>query len=223
MKIRNASDKKMRWFVIAHFMVAAIVASNMYCWSATDEAMDVPVREFSAPSGQELRTICRVLNRPCGYETLNNYAFGKPQGPRLHLKQNSARKILDEIVRRHPGHHLGSYDGVLVIEPIKRVGPDLLARKIDRLSIRGRTSHAAALMVLKQAKIRAEEVSFGNDIYARIDLELNNVTVREALNAIAKADGQVMWRFTPDISRKDAGFFNLSTWHKTGVHAYEDK
>jgi hypothetical protein len=196
--------------------MTALLASSLYCWSQPNALLDTPMPQFRAAYGAELLALCRALNKPCGYERPQSILYGKDRGPELHLNKKTPREILGEIIRRHPGHRWSSHNGVLTIEGDNSVGPDLLARKIDRVSIHGRTSFTAAHVVFAQAKIRVRQLQFGNLRYAHIDLELRNVTVREALNAIAKADGQVMWFFTAIDREHGVGDFSLVTWHKTG-------
>ena len=100
-------------------------------------------------------------------------------------------------------------------EPKKRVGEDLLARKLEHVSIHGVSSFDAALSVFEQAKIEVGFTRHGDPQYAHIDLELNNVSVREALNAIAKADGLAMWTFIP-YPEKNMGTLSMGSWRYSG-------
>ena len=77
--------------------------------------------------------------------------------------------------------------------------------------------------VLMQAKIDAPDAYSGRVMtFKRIDLDLRDATVRQALIAIAKADGQVLWTFcTDDPEKGTAGFF-LYSWRRTGGFRSEE-
>jgi len=101
---------------------------------------------------------------------------------------------------------------------------DLLARKVGYVSIHGSSSFRAAMKVLRQGKITVEWGHSGHEAkYARIDLELRNVTVREALDAIAKADGQVTWSFVPIDIEKRIAQFNLISQRTSGITEFDEE
>lgn len=186
------------------------------CYAAsTDTFLDASIDEFVAQGG-ELYKLCRKLNQPCGEESAFGYKAWKNKKPELRLKKMSPRNILNEITQRHPGHQWIIQDGVLILEPLKRSNRDLLGKKLAKVSIHGKSSLEAALEVFRQAKIGLHQTGMGCPLYAHIDLELKDVTVREALNAIVKADGQVMWQFIPTDVDKDRGSFTMSSWRKSG-------
>ncbi|MBI5244831.1 MAG: hypothetical protein HY922_14270 [Elusimicrobia bacterium] len=183
--------------------------------------MDEPIDTFEAREGLELGELCRVLNRPCGKEFVIGGKEAPPQCPILRLEKTTPRGILDAITHRYPDYHWIVQNGVIVLEPQKRAGKDLLARKVGHVSIHGKSSYFAAHTVLTQAKLSEGEgisMYFGPAYrYARIDLELHNITVREALNAIAKADGQVLWLFAPIDPEKLYARYRLISWRMSGI------
>jgi hypothetical protein len=112
----------------------------------------------------------------------------------------------------------------LILEPERISGEDLLASKLSHVSIHGSSSYKAALDILHQAGIQINSHYIGQaPLYARINLELHNVTVREALDAIAKADGQVIWRFAPEDQEKRLGTFWLKSWRTSGITRFEEQ
>lgn len=181
--------------------------------------LDAPVKEFSTTSPSELGDLCSTISIPCGWEKSyvrkGESRISPPWNTPLHLKNTTARKILDEIILRHPGHHWFFHDGVINIEPNRRGHKDLLLRKLDHLSIHG-SSRMAVEYVILRARIGGHGPAmvgvFGRVHYNRVDLELNDVTVRQALNAIVKADGKAMWIFAPE---EQVGNFQAYYWVKS--------
>ncbi len=187
-------------------------------WNAL---LDGPIEDFKAP-GHVLSRLCRILDRPCGQEHVVDDNITTAKRSRLHLKKTTPRNALNELTRMHPRYHWVIVDDVLILEPKNRVGKDLLARRLAHVSIRGSSSFKAALDVLAQAKIGVMWTG-GRHRYARIDLELRNVTVREALNSIVKADGQAIWSFTPGDLEKGRGGFSLGSWRESGGIWHRDE
>lgn len=182
--------------------------------AAPEAFLDTPVDKFEADWGEEMFGLCRTLDRPCGEEGGLGHDTQSDEGPKLHLTNTSPRKILDEITRRFPQYQWVMRDDVLTLEPAKTADrTNLLSRRLDHVSVYGKPSLRTALDVLRQAKISVTYYGIGPPSqHGLIDLELKDVTVREALNAIAKADGQVFWAFHPWDAKKATGNFALSTW-----------
>jgi len=203
-------------------IVGTIFVITALCGSAAaasiDSSLDTPIDDFTSDVGNEFHTYCRAHNKPCGREEVRCGDFQILNAPKIHLKKTTHRKVLDQIVQLHRGYKWVQRDGVLNLEPIHRKGQDLLARKIDHLSIHGSTTLKAFLLVFKAAGIRVGMSYSGPPMaFAPIDTEFNNVTVRDALNAIAKADGQVVWFFCADKPEESAGSFSLSSWRTAGT------
>lgn len=182
---------------------------------APEAFLDASLREFSASHESELWTLCRLISRPCGVEEghFGDLAVSSSAAP-LTLSKTTPRKVLDAIVERHPGYQWALRDGVINLEPKTRDGEDVLARKLAVAAIRGDSSFKAALDILHLADIPAGYQLQGRGRFGRISLELTNVTVREALNAIAKADGQVMWFLT--VSQTGRTLY-MPSWRKSGI------
>ncbi|MBI5622547.1 MAG: hypothetical protein HY924_02080 [Elusimicrobia bacterium] len=199
------------WIILAVFLFMALP-----CEAASPGGfLDSSVDEFEA-QGHEMFKLCRKLNVPCGEEFARGYQHWRHKKPALRLKNTTARNVLDEISRRNPGHRWVFQDGIVILEPTQRTYQDLLERRLARVSVHGRSSLDAALDVFRQAKLKIGFMTMGNPLYAHVDLELTDVTVREALNAIAKADGQVMWNFVPTDVGKGRGSFYMGSWRTKG-------
>lgn len=183
-----------------------------------DSLLDRPLNQFEAKHGEEFLVLCRTINVPCGVEYSSSATTqeSKEQGP-LQLTKSSARAALDSIVQRYPGHRWVARNGVINMEPKSRDGEDVLARRLDSISIHGASSFKAALDVLHQADIPTGYQIMGRPPrYAVIELELKDVTVRDALNAIAKMDGQLVWVFRSS-GPKGRWMLSMPSWRKSGA------
>lgn len=179
---------------------------------------DAPIGELRALFGGELFALCRTINMPCGFEnaytTFELMQMKLPQ-KELHFRSANPRKVLDELVRRNPGHHWRILDGMLMVEPNVRAHEDMLGRRLDHVSIHG-SSWMGARYVLRRAKIGCLPMPLSMEYFGSIDLELSKVTVREALNAIAKADEKVVWQYTAYKPGKSAKF-TFNSWRTSGI------
>lgn len=222
MNTRSKYCAMSRSFARASGTFALLLAFRSAAFSAApnDGALDARLGDFKAASGRELVTLCKeTLKKPCGLEEApgDSLQQGKGLAP-LHLSSASARETLDAIAARYPGYRWASRGGVVDFEP-KALADDLLSKKLDKVSIHAVSSFQAARMVLDQAKI-PYAYQPKPWLYGTVDMELTGVTVRDALNAIANADGQVMWIFSH--SRKGAGArvkgtLMMPSWRTEGI------
>ena len=149
-------------------------------------SLEVPVDEFRGRSGYEMFELCRTINQPCGEETTIDSS--REESPELVFQKTTARAILDAIAGRYPAHHWTIQGDVINLGPKAKGHDNLLETRISRISIHGKTSYTAARTVLSQAGIQVSDNYSGIDrVFARIDVELSNVTVRQALNATGRA------------------------------------
>lgn len=222
-KINNSAVQKLKIASCFLFLLVAVRVPHVEA-GTSDVSLDSLVPDtFTAVKGDELRALCAIQNRPCGLEEkhcLEIWSAGNTDSPlKIHFKNMTVAKTLDMVARMYPGYRWESRDGVINIEPIRRLTPDLLSRKLDKVSIHGMKSNGAFSLVLAMANIHVTSLEMSSlpPTYGVIDLELNGVTVRAALNAIAKADGQVMWEFGPDDKRgESAACFHALSWRTSG-------
>jgi hypothetical protein len=178
--------------------------------------IDTPIFSFRAILGTEMWWLCQAVDRPCGIEETQCDDL-EPLGksPMVELHSTTARKVLDEILRLHPSYRFALRNAVLNFEPASRDRPDPLATKLEQVSIHGSSSSIAAWSVIRQAGIEMDHrhgVTARGGMFeeANVTLELRNVTVREALNAIVKADGHSAWFFC--TYKDNSGRFELDSW-----------
>lgn len=169
-----------------------------------ESSLDVPIDRFEElQAGQAFAMLCRkFLNWPCGLEEefrigISGGANGRP----MQFSNTSARQVLDEVVKRNPKYRWIIRNGVLNLEPKVPVGKDVLSTTLASFSTKNVSTFKAALDALHQADIVYSYQGKGGR-FARVDLTLSNVTVREALNAIVKADGQAIWILSHRLNSK---------------------
>ena len=178
--------------------------------------LDNEIGTFEAPAGSELIYLCRKLTIPCGYEESAGHRIEHHRGQDLRLTRTSPRKVLEAITKRYSAYLWTVEDGVLILEPKKREGEDILATKIDRFSVTDTISVQAAALLSFHVKwvLRFSEGSGMR--FDCIDLALSNVTLRQALGAIAKADGQAAWIVSYDQGLRPRQHVQIMPWRSSG-------
>lgn len=204
-----------------------MVSILAFCNSAAKTAenavsLDAPLDDLSSKDGNEVWKLCRIENQPCGLEEIacNDMAPEPGSSRYMHFSKTTFRKAFDRVAKLHPGYHWLMRDGVVNFEPVHRKGPDLLSTKLGKVSIHRLSSQVAARSLFQQAGIYLSGTATpgaGYGKFAVIDLEMNGATVRDALNAIAKADGAMYWSFGPDLRAMPSGVtrshcFDVNTW-----------
>lgn len=183
--------------------------------AATSATLDAKLDEFEIKDEDDFVALCKKLNKGCGMEVPPDGAASKRESRRL--KRVSPREILDQYISKNPNYKWTEQNGTMNLQPRERKGDDVLSRKLQAVSIHGASGFKACLDVLNQA-----EISTGYEIMGRpprfspIELELKNVTVRDALNAIAAADGQFIWMFRWS-NEKRQGMLNIISWRRSGI------
>jgi len=184
--------------------------------------LDTPTLQYHEnPMARGLTYFCtRFARKPCGEERLYSDDVVPSTGVFLALENTTPRKILDALVAQLPDSQWEIRSGVINIEPRNR-GEDLLGRNLSSVSAHNVSSFRAALDLFDDAGINISYTELGRPRhFGTIDIELQNVTVREALNAIAKADDGLMWIFVhsrnPSTQRQGSLlFFTTRTMGKT--------
>jgi hypothetical protein len=183
-------------------------------------SMDATLDDVESFPGGEFAAVCQAHNKPCGIEK-NSCVSESSKNARspIHIRKTSLKNALNQATTLLPGHRWIVRDGVINLEPVMRRGPDLLSRRLDKVSLHGVSSEDAFYLVFKQAGIRTGGSAYvgGGPIFGSIDLDLSDITVRDAMNAITKADGQIVWQYCPDKPEQSLVSFNVSSWRKPPV------
>ena len=197
--------------------IAALLLSPLNAVAA-DDFLGSKLDSFGVRQGVDhLWPLCQKIDRPCGLEELevNDPSLSAPSGGTTIMGQ-TVRDVLDHITTRAPKYQWAVRKGVINIEPKDRGTENPLDRKLAKVTLKNMSSTRAALHVLQLANALGSFQPPGNFRLRKIhDLELENVTVREALNAIVAADGQAMWVVFPRNKDKPSLFFGL--WGSSGL------
>jgi hypothetical protein len=133
------------------------------------------------------------------------------------LRDPTLTDVLNAIVQSAPRYHWRETGGFIEVSPLERSCP-LLDTMISRLQVADADERETIDQLLKlpevQASMRAMSLNrqdLGEASAERkgekFSISLENVTLRQALNSIAKESGKRIWIFRTDRS----GFFSVST------------
>lgn len=204
-----------------------ILLALLQCWPNQARAADAPDLDRPIAAYAETRqkrgfdNVCdSLLKIPCGREIYPTTGRGPAKEQALlELKNTTARKVLDALAERTPNTQWQLRDGVLNVEPKERDREDILSKKVALVSARGVSSVQAALDVFDDAGIPISYQEMGRvRLFGTINLELKDVSVRDALNAIVKADGHLTWLFAHSSSpeSKSKGTLTFFSSRKEG-------
>lgn len=183
--------------------------------------LDRKIEAFSAPWGLEFENLCRNLEIPCGVQIAKGDAeLLRHDGskPALETKSGHAvREILGTIVKRHPRYRWIFDDGVINLIPRKKEmrlvrGQDPLKKTVAVMDLAQIDSLAAMAKTCLTAGIvfGTKEHSGPKAVYGTVDVHVGHTALRHALNAIALADGKVMW--TLEFDDAGAGYLESFSW-----------
>ncbi len=147
----------------------------------------------------------------------------------------TVRDCLDRIMRWMPRYRWVIEEGVINILPkpgeeYTENGKNPLDWVIKKLEIKHLNSSAARHPIMKAAGLENYYLRHGYD-YAGglhtcryVDLSLRNVTVREALNRVAKADGKALWvaDYWPGKDGETGSWMLTMHTERTAVHKQDD-
>lgn len=213
---------------VCAFMTNGIL-SPLRAASLPEQSLDAAtLAEFSATSGDELLMLCAKNNWACGIEEQSCFHLSSLRNTlnptTVHLKSVTPRQVLNHIARLYPGYRWKIRNGVVNLEPNNRTGSDLLSIRLSTVSIHGEISRVAFRKILQLAGIGVVN-GFEQrqpQLYGVVDVELHDTTVRDALNAIARADGQVAWECGPYAAANSAACFSDTTWRTSGGRLQND-
>lgn len=172
--------------------------------------------DVSAVNDDEFRKLCAASHWPCGFESTHCFDVDKderyidvrhiPSLTTTLFHQTTLRNALNRLVRMHSKYRWRRVGGVLNLYPKAKSSSDVMSKRLAKISIRKAASLTAFRKLLEQAGLKvvngdAIEGPVANEplsSYRVINLELENVTLRDAFNAIATSDGSVLWEFGPD-------------------------
>jgi hypothetical protein len=186
--------------------------------AATSSSLDESITYVPTIKAVEIRNFCQTKKLICGIEEVRCYQLRNADASSSAIQKKSTfRNYLEQTTIEHPEYQWTTQDNTVNLHPRNRKGPDLLARRLNTVSIKNISGQDAFSLVFKQAAIELNSggsATSGSGAPARslINLELRNVTVRDALNAIAKADGHVVWWFCSEEPEQSKATFSLEGW-----------
>lgn len=138
--------------------------------------------------------VCRALHTGCGIEVLDGVESLAASNSPLPRAGRTAREILDQYAAMRPHDEWALVDGVLNLRPATRPSPDYLSMKTGTLEFKKTEGWDAALALLRLTGAKlALRIYPPKALLAPVDRTLKDMTIRQGLNALAKADGEFVW------------------------------
>lgn len=204
-------------------MIAALLlalAAPAAAWSGPDLAK---VRSWTVYDPRESGTVdfldlCRLARLPCGAVAAPGEKLAAPAGP---IAGRNVGELLDRILAAHPGHRASFDDGVLSIRAAGACEKALSKPMPPRTAFPPRTARVAAWLALRRAGWKAEAdramMSLGGERedarFLNVELIVGRgVTVAQTLDAIARADGRMVWIAEQDA--KGCSGFRIASWRE---------
>ncbi len=167
-------------------------------------------------SGADVYDVCEAANMACGIE--EDAVDGiNTKSEDVTMRKTTIRAALNKAVARYGHYKWTIRNNVVNVEPLHRTTDGQLSKKLARVSIHGLSSLSAAITVLREANINVLIVNSSSSFYGRVDFDLKDVTVREALNEIARQDGEFIWAFHPATDPSKNGGASFTSFRKMGM------
>jgi hypothetical protein len=170
------------------------------------------VPQFVAEAGAaELLSICREVDMPCGFELLPSDANKHTEAVPNMRDAGTARKLLDELVKRRPAYRwfLTKDEKVLNVAPRKIGANDPLDRRVF-VNAQNLPAENVLKLLVESAGLKLvappaprEEVYGEATRPGKVSLTVNNMRLRLALNRLVQAEGKSMW-WCAQLSDPDA-------------------
>lgn len=213
-------------FVVAALLIPAEASAQSELSVRTIEA-DIVVRSPSIPCQIPglVMSIGISLKIPAGVEAATERCQdGK--GPvkvtgRTPLRGMTVREAMDTLVRADPRYRWVESDGVIVLRPIEawEKRDHFLHQSVSQFALKDEDVEGALAVVvtaLRSGQVPANEASTDHTPHAdhRFSVTLGATSIYEALNAIVKAHGELVWQVSycqpPTVlEHASIGFFFL--------------
>lgn len=156
--------------------------------------------------------LCGELRRPCGWEAAKGHSVHKLK-PFKSKRRGKMKEVLDDVVSRNPEYQWSKANGVINIRP-KAESRDL-DKVISNLSINDMTIKDARQKLCEAASLKCKwRIEAGpRQHFAKITLDLKNVSVRDALNRMVEADGMASWSVEYD-EKSGQPIIDFACWRK---------
>ncbi len=169
---------------------------------ATDP-LDTPEKGFVLIRGGISPTFCQMTNTPCGWELAAGddwLSHGKPEP--MKISSGTLRQQLNQFIAAYPGYSWAVQNGVVNFVPtpdhaIQKDGAPVIDLKIAALDINDLSVIEAGYKICEAAGLKCGRAIHAgiHRHYGKVTLHLQNVTLRQAANALVKTDGMSSWMF----------------------------
>lgn len=189
------------------------------CYCGEREMLAMKVEPFGAASGQEFLELCYRACIPCGFAAMAPGLVQKlvRRNGRTQLKGKTVREILEHLIAGPmKGYAWRISGGVLEMLPKDVMDgrqSSVLNKHMPSVIVENLDVKTAAIRICEEARIaeghftEALQVAALPD-YGKISIHLEDVGVREALNAVVRADGKSSWH----LSRNPQEPRSISVW-----------
>ncbi len=176
------------------------------------ELLATPIKHLKVRAGTDIFwALCRTIERPCGHEGIKvNDPDTSAPSEGLDLKDTNVERVLELLVKQAPAYRWEIRDGVINLEPNRPKIESQLSRPLGPIEFKNTAANRAAFNALYQAGIKASWQGPVRERHKLFDLSFKGGTVRDALNAIALWDHQIMWYFTADAAGHSS--YSLPNW-----------
>lgn len=160
----------------------------------TQADLDEPLTNFVTSEKGDFVAVCRALHTGCGIEMIDGVESLAATNSPLPRAGRTAREILDEYVANRPHDDWALVDGVLNLKPAMRPSPDWLSKKNAMEHVVQADAYQLSMWLLQ-----GTGAAVGHRQYQAAPLLKpakplpKGLTVRQSLNALAKADGEYVW------------------------------
>lgn len=175
-------------------LAAALLLCARASFALTQADLDVPLADFVTSQKGDFVAVCRALHTGCGIEMIDGVESLAATNSPLPRAGRTAREILDEYLATRPHDEWALVDGVLNLRPAMRPSPDWLSKKtVAETFCKGDAYEAAIRLLQGTGAAVGHRQSAPAPILKPANPVPKGLTVRQSLNALAKADGELVW------------------------------
>ena len=159
------------------------------------------IKDFKVEQGSFFG-LCGNIEVPCGYFMVNGDHSTNPNTKvkKTSLSHGTVREVLNAVVKNNPDYQWSNEDGVINIVPKQNhkhleKGADPLSRIIKKVEVSsvGADEAAQRIAIASGLPLGGRIIVSGRRHSATVSFKLSKVTLRQALNALVKADGMAVW------------------------------
>lgn len=187
------------------------------------DALDTEISDYKAELGWQ-HGLCGNIRRPCGYVVAVGggvvVSTTTQNRTKVVMKKGSARKALNELIKKNPDYVWNRDSGVINILPKPEKmplidGKNPLDARVGDLDIKSQPANEALQEIIKASGLPTvgRLSAGGRQHYAAVSLALKNASLKDALNELVKTDGQLSWSI--ELSPDGKAFvIDVGSWRK---------